>query len=53
MEDFWRKAWLFGAGVFDFTKEKVEALVQEMVQRGEISQAGGPRSREAATGKGP
>jgi len=38
MKDFLQKAWLFGAGVFDFTKDKVEALVQEMVRRGEITQ---------------
>ncbi len=38
MKDLLHKAWLFGAGVFDFTKEKVEALVEEMVQRGEITQ---------------
>ena len=38
MKEFLQKAWLFGAGVFDFTKDKVEALVQEMVQRGEITQ---------------
>lgn len=44
MQEFWRKAWLFGAGVFDFTKEKVESAVQEMVQRGEISQSEGPEA---------
>jgi polyhydroxyalkanoate synthesis regulator phasin len=38
MKDMLHKAWLFGAGVFDFTKDKVEALVQEMVRRGEITQ---------------
>ena len=38
MKDLLHKAWLFGAGVFDFTKDKVEALVQEMVRRGEITQ---------------
>jgi polyhydroxyalkanoate synthesis regulator phasin len=38
MKDLFHKAWLFGAGVFDFTKDKVEALVQEMVRRGEITQ---------------
>ena len=44
MQEFLRKAWLFGAGVFDFTREKVESIVQEMVQRGEISQADGPEA---------
>jgi polyhydroxyalkanoate synthesis regulator phasin len=38
MKEFLQKAWLFGAGVFDFTKDKVEVLVQEMVRRGEITQ---------------
>jgi polyhydroxyalkanoate synthesis regulator phasin len=38
MKEFLQKAWLFGAGVFDFTKDKVEALVQDMVRRGEITQ---------------
>ena len=38
MKEFLEKAWLFAAGVFDFTKDKVEALVQEMVRRGEITQ---------------
>jgi polyhydroxyalkanoate synthesis regulator phasin len=38
MKELLQKAWLFGAGVFDFTKDKVEALVQEMVRRGEITQ---------------
>lgn len=34
MEDIWRKAKHFGLGVLDFTREKVEALVSEMVKRG-------------------
>jgi polyhydroxyalkanoate synthesis regulator phasin len=38
MKELLHKAWLFGVGMFDFTKEKVEALVEEMVQRGEITQ---------------
>jgi len=44
MKDLLHKAWLFGAGVFDFTKDKVEALVQEMVRRGEITQQEGPEA---------
>jgi polyhydroxyalkanoate synthesis regulator phasin len=44
MTDLLRKAWFFGLGVFDFTREKVEALVQDMVQRGEISQNEGPEA---------
>ncbi len=42
MKEILQKAWYFGLGVFDFTREKVENLVQEMVQRGEISQQEGP-----------
>jgi len=37
MEDFWNKAKHFGLGLFDFTKEKVEDLVDEMVKRGELT----------------
>ncbi len=44
MKDILQKAWYFGLGVFDFTREKVENLVQEMVQRGEISQQEGPEA---------
>jgi polyhydroxyalkanoate synthesis regulator phasin len=32
MEDFWNKAKHFGLGLMDFTKAKVEALVDEMVK---------------------
>jgi len=38
MKELLQKAWLFGVGIFDFTKEKVEGLVQDMVKRGEITQ---------------
>lgn len=38
MEKFWRQAWHFGLGLLDFTKEKVENLVEEMIRRGELSQ---------------
>jgi polyhydroxyalkanoate synthesis regulator phasin len=38
MEEFWRKARSFGLGLWDFTKEKVDAVVDEMIKRGEISQ---------------
>ncbi len=44
MKDILQKAWYFGLGVFDFTREKVEGLVQEMVQRGEISQQESPEA---------
>ena len=46
MQDFWRKALSFGFGVWDFTKEKVEKLVGEMVRRGEISQQESPEAVE-------
>jgi polyhydroxyalkanoate synthesis regulator phasin len=42
MKELLHKAWLFSVGVFDFTKEKVEDVVQEMVQRGEITQQESP-----------
>ncbi|OPX18958.1 MAG: hypothetical protein BZ151_11825 [Desulfobacca sp. 4484_104] len=38
MEEFWRKSVHFGLGLWDFTKEKVEGVVDEMVKRGEVSQ---------------
>ncbi len=44
MKDFLNKAWFFGLGVFEFTREKVEALVQEMVRRGKISQQESPEA---------
>lgn len=39
MEDLWRKAKHFGLGVLDFTREKVEDLVNEMVKRGELTES--------------
>ena len=44
MKELLHKAWLFSVGMFDFTKEKVESLVQEMVQRGEITQQESPEA---------
>lgn len=46
MEDFLKKALHFGLGVYDFTKEKVEDLVADMVRRGEVSQQEGPAAVE-------
>jgi polyhydroxyalkanoate synthesis regulator phasin len=37
MEDLFKKTIRFGIGLFDYTKEKVENLVDEMVKRGELS----------------
>jgi polyhydroxyalkanoate synthesis regulator phasin len=37
MEDLFNKTISFGIGLFDYTKEKVEKLVDEMVKRGEVS----------------
>lgn len=37
MDDFLKKTMNFGLGLFDYTKEKVESLVEEMVKRGELS----------------
>jgi polyhydroxyalkanoate synthesis regulator phasin len=44
MKELLHKAWLFSIGMFDFTKEKVDGLVQEMVQRGEITQQESPEA---------
>ncbi len=44
MKDLFQKAWLFSVGLFDFTKEKVDEVVQEMVRRGEISQQESPEA---------
>lgn len=44
MKEFLQKVWSFGLGVFDFTREKVEALVQEMVRRGEITAQEAPQA---------
>jgi polyhydroxyalkanoate synthesis regulator phasin len=51
MKEFLQKAWLFGAGVFDFTKDKVEALVQDMVRRGEITQQESAEAVKTLLGK--
>lgn len=37
MEDFFKKTMQFGLGLFDYTKEKIETLVDEMVKRGELT----------------
>jgi polyhydroxyalkanoate synthesis regulator phasin len=44
MKELLQKTWSFGLGVFDFTREKVEELVQEMVRRGELTQQDGPEA---------
>ena len=44
MRDFLRKAWFFGLGAFDFTRDRVESLVEEMVHRGEIAQQESPKA---------
>ncbi|MCL4500784.1 MAG: polyhydroxyalkanoate synthesis regulator [Deltaproteobacteria bacterium] len=51
MKDILQKAWHFGLGVFDFTREKVEAVVAEMVRRGEISQQESPEAVKELLGK--
>ena len=52
MEDTWRKAKHFGLGVLDFTREKVEALVNDMVKRGELSEQDTAEARGRHYGKG-
>jgi polyhydroxyalkanoate synthesis regulator phasin len=44
MEELWRKAKFFGLGVLDFTREKVEAVVADMVKRGELSEQETPQA---------
>ncbi len=51
MKEMLHKAWLFSVGMFDFTKEKVEALVQEMVRRGEITAQESPEAVKELLGK--
>jgi polyhydroxyalkanoate synthesis regulator phasin len=51
MKDIWQKAWHFGLGVFDFTREKVESLVEEMVRRGEITKQEGPEMVKELLGR--
>ena len=46
MEELFKKTVSFGLGLFDYTKEKVENLVEEMVKRGEVSQQDGPKAVE-------
>ncbi len=51
MKDLLQKAWYFGLGVFEFTREKVEPLVDEMVRRGEISQQESPEAVKEILGR--
>ncbi len=51
MKDFLRKAWSFGLGFFDFTRDRVEALVDEMVRRGEITQQESPEAVKELLGR--
>ncbi len=44
MKDFLQKASFFCLGFFDFTRDKIESLVQEMVHRGEITQQETPEA---------
>jgi polyhydroxyalkanoate synthesis regulator phasin len=37
MDDLFKKSINFGLGLFDYTKEKVEHLVDELVKRGELT----------------
>lgn len=46
MEDFIKKTMQFGLGLFDYTKEKVETLVDEMIKRGELSKQEGAKAVE-------
>lgn len=39
MADIFEKTLLAGLGLFDLTKEKAEKMVNELIQRGELSQS--------------
>ena len=43
MSDILRKMGLFGIGVISITKEKVEELSRELIQKGELSQEEGKK----------
>ena len=51
MKDLLQKAWFFGLGVVDATKEKVEEVVQEMVRRGEITRQESPEAMKQLLNK--
>ncbi|MGB7911068.1 MAG: hypothetical protein WCF59_02465 [Desulfobaccales bacterium] len=51
MKDFLRKASSFCLGFLDFTRDKVEALVEEMVHRGEITQQESPEAVKELLGR--
>jgi len=43
MQDFLKKVFNLGLGVFAVTKEKVEEIVKELVKKGEVSQEEGKK----------
>ena len=43
MQDFLRKVFNLGLGLFSTTKEKVEEIVKELVKKGEVSQEEGKK----------
>jgi polyhydroxyalkanoate synthesis regulator phasin len=51
MKEFLQKVWFFGLGVVDATKEKAEALVAEMIKRGEVTQQESPEVVEQIMNK--
>lgn len=46
MKELIQKAMHFGLGLWDFTKEKAEEVVAELVKRGELSQQETPEAVE-------
>jgi polyhydroxyalkanoate synthesis regulator phasin len=46
MKELMQKAMAFGLGLWDFTKEKAEEVVAELVKRGELSQQETPEAVE-------
>jgi polyhydroxyalkanoate synthesis regulator phasin len=51
MKEILQKAWFFGLGIFDLTREKIGPLVDEMVRRGEISQQESPEAVKEILGR--
>lgn len=53
MLDFFEKTFFFGIGLASLTKEKIEKMVGEMVEKGKLSQAEGKKlvKELAARGK--
>ena len=52
MQDFLRKVFNLGLGIFSVTKEKIEEIVKELVRKGEVSQEEGKKLVDELLEKG-